>query len=474
MQEVELKLELAPDDADALAAAGLFAGDPQVIHQQATYYDTPDHALAKAGFSLRIRHDGTARTQTIKAGGTTAGLFVRSEWEMPVSDDVPVLDDATPLPAMFGDVLAKIIPLFTVENQRQIWLQDGIEIALDRGRVLAGDREATVCEVELEHKEGDPAALFALARRIAASVPVAPGVLTKAERGYRLINAAPSPTKAQRVVLTPGISAGEAFTVIAQACLRQFGLNAPLVIDHQDGVALHQARVALRRLRSALTIFKPILGDRREPISRHLRWLAGELGKARDLDVLIGRTTDDTLRDRLITARAEAYVVASAAILSQRTRSLMIDLVEWIALGAWQGSTAEDDLRHMPAREFAAGTLDRLRRKVKRGGRNLADLADEPRHDLRKSAKKLRYAAEFFAGLYDRKKERRRRKRFISALADLQDELGALNDIAAAPQVLRSLGLESEASPASAERKALLQAADEAFDGWIDTKRFWR
>lgn len=477
--EVELKLELTPEAADALEAAGVFPGDPEIIRQHAIYFDTPDHDLAKAGLSLRVRRSGDKRIQTIKAAGAAAaGMFVRPEWEREVEDDTPVIDDTTLVPALIGEKIAEIDPLFTVENERRLWLIDGVEIALDRGRVVAGEREAPIYEVELEQKGGEPAAFFAFARRIDAAAPVHLGVLSKAERGYRLLGPAPGAAKAGPVQLAETMTAAAAFQAIVQSCLRHHRLNVPLIFDHQDAGALHQARVALRRLRSALSIHKPMLGDHAQALNGELRWLAGELGKARDIDVLLDRAETSPLRDRLLSARADAYANAIAALRSDRARGLMIDIAEWTALGDWLSGRDGRDLRALPARDFAAKALDRFRRKVKKSGRDLEELDDEARHEVRKAAKKLRYAAEFFGALYVRKRERRRHKRFVAALEALQDELGALNDLAHAPEVLRGLGLADD--PAARpllgpdDRADLLEAAAEAHDALVDAKRFWR
>jgi len=452
-EEVELKLELTLEAADALERAGLFAGKRKIgktVRQHAIYFDTLDHALEAAGFSLRIRRNGKKRVQTIKAdGGSAAGLFARPEWERGVKDDQPVLDDTTPILEVLGDKAADIRPLFTVENERRVWTFDGIEVSLDRGRVIAGDRETHLCEVELEQKGGDVAAIFALASRIASVVPVHLGVLSKAQRGYRLRGPAPVAAKAEPIALTADMTAADAFQAIARACLKQFRLNEPLILDQQDPNAVHQARVALRRLRSALSIHKAMLADDRFPaISAELRWLAGELGDARDLDVLIQRAGDGPLRERLRQARSKAYAKATAALRSDRARALMMDFVAWMTVGDWRLQPQEPEIRTLPVREFADVALDRFHRKVKKGGRDLEALDDEARHEVRKSAKKLRYAVEFFAALYTHKREKRRHKAYVSVLEVLQDQLGALNDLATAPEVLRRLGLADDPSNA--------------------------
>lgn len=478
-REVELKLEMTAEGADRLEAASLLPGEARTVRQHAVYFDTPGHALGQAGWSLRIRDDGQRRVQTIKAGGAAAGLFVRGEWECAVAGDDPILDDATPLAALLGETPDALAPLFVVENERRLWQGEGVEIALDRGRVIAGEREAPFCEVELEAKGADPAALFALARRIDALAPVQPGVLSKAERGYRLIGPVPAASKAGPVRLAATMRAADAFQAIVGECLRHLRLNVPLILDHQDGTALHQARVAMRRLRSALSIHKPMLGGARAAaLNDELRWLAGALGDARDLDVLIARAGDSPLRARLLPARTEAFAHAAVALRSDRARALMLDIVEWVAIGDWLSDPAGAELRALPVTDFAAGALDRFRRKVRKDGRDLEQLDDEARHDLRKAGKKLRYATEFFASLYQDKQEKRRFKRFAAALEALQDQLGALNDLAAAPDLLRRLGLadEAEARPlVEGGRKAdLLDAAGEAHDALVDARRFWR
>lgn len=477
--EVELKLELSAQSADAVEASDLFVGAVKVVRQHAIYFDTPDHDLARAGLSLRIRQNGDRRVQTVKAGAAAAGIFIRPEWEREVSDDTPIIDHTTPIPSLLGEKVSGIAPLFVVENERRIWNDAGIEVALDRGRIVAGDRESAFHEVELERKSGDPAALFALARRINAIAPVHLGALSKGERGYRLLGPASSRSKAEPVEINRTMTAATAFQAIVYACLRHFRLNVPLVLNHRDAGGLHQARVALRRLRSALTIHKNLLTDgRAADFNDELRWLAGELGNARDIDVLIERVGDGPIHARLQEARSHAYDVATAALESDRARTLLLNVVEWVAVGEWLSSDDNADTRDLPARDFADAALRRFRRKVKNGGRNLEKLGDDDRHTVRKAAKKLRYATEFFAALYDQKQEMKRHKRFVSALEVLQDRLGVLNDQAGTEDLLRQLGLtdEPEAAALIAKRpdSQLLEAAADDYDALMDAKRFWR
>lgn len=474
--ETELKLDLSPDGADRVAASGLLVGDPPAIELLSTYFDTADRAVARAGYSLRIRDVGGRRVQTIKAGGARgAGLFVRAEWERPVAGEVPILDAATPLPRLLGPAADALAPAFEARIRRRTWRIDdaagSIELAVDRGEMVSGTHRAPVCEIELELKSGDRAALFALARMIDAIAPVRLGLLSKSERGYRLIAAKRTNGAAETPALAAAMSAAQAFRLIVMDCIRQFRWHETQLLERRDPDALHQARVALRRLRSAFSIFGPMIGDDGARLRDELRWLASTLGEARDLDALRERVQPGAIRDRILLAREASCDRGLEALESARARLLMLDLVQWIAAGDW-GHRGEQ-----PARRFAAQALGRLRRKVKRGGRPLTRLDDDARHGVRKTTKKLRYATEFFAALFERKRERRRRKRFLSAIEALQDRLGTLNDLAAAPDVLARAGLGEQALAALAIDKAakaeLLGLARTAYARLVDSRTFW-
>jgi CHAD domain-containing protein len=192
-----------------------------------------------------------------------------------------------------------------------------------------------------------------------------------------------------------------------------FRLNEPQVLAARDPDALHQARVALRRLRSAFSIFRPLVaGEQGDAIRAELGWISRVLGEARDLDVFIQKrlgNADPMLADKVHAARGTAYDAALAALDSERFRGAMLNLVAWIATGDWRREHAEAAAQ--PVTAFAASALDRFWRKVKKGGRGLGTIGDEARHDVRIAGKKLRYAAEFFAALQKGKKQGRSARR---------------------------------------------------------------
>ncbi|WP_429807137.1 CHAD domain-containing protein [Ensifer sp. B1-9] len=480
--EIELKLELSAEDLARFAESRLLGEPARVEQQRSVYFDTRDRDLYQSGFTLRIRTVGAARIQTIKATGPGASVFARAEWEQPLSADEPVVDRTTPLAAEFGLEPDDLEPHFTVEVERSTWDvdQDGtrIEAVLDRGMVTAGSRQTAVGEIELELKDGDPEALFTLARRIEAIVPVRFGVLSKAERGFRLIDAQPVVFKAEPVELDREMRVTKSFRTIALACLRHYRLNEDVLRERRNPEALHQSRVALRRLRSAISLYKDLLSDdESQRIKGELKWLAGVLGKARDVDVLLTRDPEPELRDQLKTARAARYAEAFEALDSGRGRALLFDLQQWLHCGDYL-STPPAELRDRPVADFAEAVLDRARRKLKKHGRALAKVSDEQRHEARKDAKKLRYAAEFFAALFDDKRGARRYKRFIDAMTALQGRLGTLNDLVSGPLVLGEIGLEdhpdAETLVVHTDKDRLIDHAQNALDDVIDAKRFWR
>lgn len=484
--EIELKLDFDPADRDRLAACPLFGAAPAMTRRLAsTYFDTPGFHLDKAGYALRIRKDGGKRVQTVKAASReAAGLFVRGEWERRVTGDKPVLDEMSgPLLRFFdADLLARVEPIFTTAIDRTegpIDRPDGsrIDYAIDLGEVRAGTRGGAVCELELELKLGTPKALFDLARAVNEIVPLRLGVSTKSERGYALAGKAfAAAVKAEPLKLDRAMAAGDAFAAIAASCLRQYRRNEDLLLLSGGVEQLHQARVALRRLRTAFWLFKPLFDgdDRAEGFASELRGLAAELGGIRDIDVLVPRL-EEPARVALFAIREKRFAHVRKLLDSDRIRLLPIDLAEWLVLGRWRTDPADPDLRDRYIRAYASDRLERLRKRIKHAGKDFADANDDHRHELRKAAKRLRYATEFFVSLYSGRKSRRRMERFLDRLEALQDKLGQLNDIAAAPGLFARLGVEAKLPvPGKKERKRLLDDAQDCFETLIDTKRFWR
>jgi len=452
-QEIELKLNIAPAAIGELPRSAALQGRarPRTKNIVSVYFDTPGFKLRKSGFTLRVRRDGRRRLQTVKQESNGSSLLTRNEWERAIHSSEPDLDAARDTglkPVLSKKIARKLKPLFETSVRRTIFpLHDGqteIELTLDEGRVAAGRKASAFSEVELELKSGAPADLFKVARALGRDVPVHLSLRTKSERGYDLVDGKrASPIKALPVALTDDLTAAPALQAIARACLHQLVANYSLIRLNQPE-AVHQTRIAVRRLRTALSLFSPMLTDTQtQELKAQLRWLTDELSAARELDVFIAGVVKPMAKnggDRaglaallkdLSKRRAQAYARVHSAINSFLFRDLVLNIAAWIEVGDWTKNADElaAAMRQRPIVETAIEELQHRRKKIYKRAGQLRKLSPQRRHKLRIQAKKVRYAAEFFASLFSGKKEEKRRKAFIAALERLQDALGELNDI---------------------------------------------
>jgi len=270
------------------------------------------------------------------------------------------------------------------------------------------------------------------------------------------------------------MTSADALQSIAQSCIRHFRMNEAIFSTRDDADALHQCRVALRRLRSALTLFKPMLRDERyEALRAEVKWMATTLGVARNIDVFTANLKDQPIPRTLRSARKDTYAKARAALDSPRWRAFMLEFVEWLAIGRWSTQPDDVSLLKEPIKHRATCILDRFLKRLKRRGRHLATLDDQARHRVRVEAKKLRYAAEFFAALFSGKAEKRR-KAFGQAIEAMLDSLGELNDLTIASTLRSDLALPQDDAQTRRMRKRLLKKAARQYDTLLDLKPFWR
>jgi inorganic triphosphatase YgiF len=486
--ETELKFQLDPHSFQKLLADPAYFSDQSVARDQvSTYFDTVRHALQRAGLSLRIRRIGDRRIQTVKTeSAETANLFVRSEWERDVAGDTPEIDGLTEALSNAMNEAGEdgIVPLFSIRVTRTavVLTRAGsrIEMVADRGAITADGRKDAICEIELELLEGDPAQLFSIAREIALYVPLKLGTRSKSARGYALLaNRSREAIKADPVRLIADMPVAEAFTAIMNACLHHFRLNEDELERTGAVEPLHQARVALRRLRSALSVFRPMIkGTDLDRLKTELTWLSSLFGDVRNVDVMIDRVHDVQALRTLHAARRERYDNLSKALASPRTRMLMIDLAEWVSTGRWRNDDDVSDIRDLPVSVYSAKVLDKLRRRIKKRSHELAGVGEEARHEVRILAKKLRYSGEFFASLYQTAKGRRRHEIFLKTIEKVQSALGNLNDLSTGRALLIELGIADGDALLSRTGKhkpsRLVAKAQHSLDDLIEAKRFWR
>jgi len=278
------------------------------------------------------------------------------------------------------------------------------------------------------------------------------------------------------------MSANHALQLIARACIQDIHAHEPRLRRSRSPEALHQIRVSLRHWRTAISVFGDANGQERAKAT--LKWLAGELNEARDLDVFAdaletrrnGGVGDEALWGALERARTEAYARADEALKSDRLRRLL-----W---GTGHPGPQADQTDDGPsARKMAAAALDHRWRKLKKRGRKLKGMDAEARHHLRIQAKKVRYTTELCGELFGRPK---RQARMARALKRMQDSMGVLNDLAVGEAVALKLARRA-GSPEAAfaagvfvgtraceEEAAVLKTARSAYSDFAAVDRFWR
>lgn len=486
--ELELKAGLAPADLARLARR-LARGEGQGARPEllvTRYLDTTDGRLAAAGVAVRLRSARGRHLLSVKSARTAVGGFQQArETEVPLARPrfepgaIPDRALAARIAALAGP--APLAPRFETRIRRQAFRlarpHGTVMLAVDRGSIRAGPHVEPVAEVEFELVAGSPEAIFEAAEALLAHVPARLDLPSKAARGEALAHGTPlakTPPASKPPAPRYAAPAGEAFEArlahLAPTIART--LHASLSEDDPEGP--HQLRVALRRLRVALRLFRPVL----LPASaRALAEAARDIGRLvsplRDADVLVGELL-------LPAARAEAPDLAAAleswhAATRQQVRERLcaagatgfaIRLLRLAALGGWQRPGARARLA-TPFEAVVSPGLDRLWKTIRHRGARLAELDPEERHELRKDLKKLRYGTEL-AG------SRASARPFVSALKRLQEDLGAINDLA----VLE--GFAPDLPPADAAALAALVARVGRRDqGRIDTFmgracRHWR
>jgi triphosphatase len=501
--ETELKLHIAPKYADKLAEHPLLQS---ATHQKAsqhlysTYFDTKEHALLKQGVGLRVRRIGDRRVQTLKtAGSGSGGLHQRQEWETDIVGETPEYsqfpEGALPEWCANKNNLEQIEALFVTEFMRTTWLVaiDGseIEVALDQGEVKTPTASRPLNEVELELKSGSADKLFSVALTLQEALPLLIENQSKAAGGYALHQPKPPKYhKAGAVKLNPNMTAEQAFVHILWHCLGHLQANEDMVLYGQDIEGVHQMRVALRRLRSCLSLYEPLIPKKIfTKLRREAKWITDVLGVARDWDVFAlsleqmqqpdNNSSLKNLPKRVANKKRHAYAAVRAALRSPRYSRMLLLFGKWLTQRRWRRKLEDDALSRLDSFviDFASPILESHHQLVKKQGKNLVELSAEELHELRISIKQLAYGTRFFAELYPCFSVRP----YTKSLKVLQDELGILNDGSVASGLLDQAGLDKKA-PARHFFKgwyahqqvthfAQLEAAWQAF---LEQKIFWR
>lgn len=496
MHEIELKLQVPADQRAAVDAAVAGRAPAPQARLQAAYHDTPGRLLAGAGLALRLRREGRRWVQTLKGAGDDG--MTRMEHNVPRDGAAAMPPIAPELHAgtQVGDRLIVLLATQPAAALQTLYRTDirrrartllvrapgvpaaRVELAFDTGRIEADGRAIEVCELEIELLAGSPLTLIDTARRWLPRFGLWFDGRSKAERGDLLARGeAMVPARlATSARLEPQMTAAEAWQCVLRNCADQILANASQVASGEYVAEhVHQLRVGLRRLRSALKLLEndvdTMLGDGAAALFR-------QLGVARDqvvIDAEFGAPLAAAMRRAGLpaapqsTAR-EAPPELAGVLRETASQTLLLDLLA--AMHAEPTLAAGDD---SPLRERLAARLSRWHAQVVADAKRYAELDDAQRHRLRKRAKRLRYAAEFCAALF----KRRAVRRYLKALRALQERLGAVSDAAMAMAAFAQRGdADAYAMFAlgwlTARHEALIAVAVPELKDFAKVERFWK
>lgn len=466
----------APPVSGLTFAGGATPADPSTEELRATYFDTPDLRLVRAGITLRRRTGGTDEGWHLKVPGMDADS--RDELRLPLDDQPPAQRDAAPagalpadsLPAEFAGLLlgyargVPLTPVARIVTQRTSWQLLGARgrpvAELTDDRVEAADlrRDTTTHWREVEFElagDGDTALLKsadAELRRHGLRRSSAPSKLARLLRPERRgATRTPSAGRTPSARSADGTAGGAVLDYLrAQVAALT---TTDLAARRAEPDSVHQLRVATRRLRSALRVFRGLLDQSlTEPIRAELRWLGRQLSPARDLEVMEATLTRQVaalpgelvvgpvsarLTRHFAPARAEAAATVDETLRSDRYLRLLDVLDRLIS----------DPPLTKPAARPAKDELPRHVRKAYRTTKRRVGRIDDARdheealHDARKAAKRLRYAAELARPAVGKPADRlrKRAKKVASVLGEHQDS-AVINPL------LRQLGAQSRQS----------------------------
>lgn len=453
--ENEIELKLLTDLRTArriwshAAVKPLLKQPPRTRHIKTVYFDTPDFALMGTGAAFRIRSTGNQFEQHLKLSGTAEGcVFHRQEWQAPISSNKPEFSawDGEPaqITAPFQNALR---PVFESDMERTDALlcttEWDIEIAVDHGfiRALQPDGsikdETPLVEVELELKRGNPIHIYKLALDLSTSLPLRAGWQSKAQRGFELTSGITPPVHmAGKLKPDDDLSHAHAIASILGDALTHYLANIPNLESEGAVEAVHQARIACRRIRAALLLATPFMDSKENRnISETFKAIANHLSPVRDIDVLrtqaipcVIHAAETPLDIRLALEKTclelhkRRNTILSAACKKLRS-SEITQATLLLALRICQLKQSDNKER---IDSFASFQIEKLYQPLKKRDKVLRVQDPLACHEIRIATKKLRYLIEFCAALYGKKKL----QKYAKALAKLQNALGEANDVA--------------------------------------------
>ena len=505
MNEFELKFEIPAQSLPKIVAA-VHAKKAQLHILQACYFDTKDGALAKNGLTLRMRKEGNDWVQTAK--GLTSNSLDRLEHNVEIGSSKSILTKnivlgnktasskpSSHMPSINlsrhadekigrqimralkvkpGELMPLLMPMYETDVQRLKFSVKHagsiIEIALDQGMVISGGRSATLCELEIELKQGSSEHAIALARTWCAAHGLWLSTINKSMKGQRLHDYLLSSQLKHKglqdkLKFKTDANGQQMVKAVFQSCLNQILANASEIASGSHNAEhIHQLRVGIRRLRTAMRELT-VLADGINPAwEKPLVDAFRALGEQRDDDylnqVLQPQIAAEGGPDVSTHIAAAKLLDAGLVVRSKVFQDTLLCLIAYVNSRYLNGANASDSInsdaknvadnakenyKHKKVSKILANRLDKLHEKIVKERKKFLALTETQQHSVRKHFKRLRYLAEFSAPYFSKSvfttssSEKKRTLAFITALKPVQDALGFYNDELMALQTYRTL-----------------------------------
>ncbi|MBU6419572.1 MAG: CHAD domain-containing protein [Proteobacteria bacterium] len=451
-------LRFSLDEARFIALAGNPAlGAPGISRRiQHRFFDTEDFALARQGITLSLRKAGRNLRLELLCKGETLEAATASHVPDPAAFGPEW--QATLTAALNNAPLHETASASIKQTTRELGEN---RLVFETGSVIARDQKIPFSEMEIS---GPALSLPESALALAAGPTLRLQPESLGPRAVRQAGGPPPSVHKAGQGLEGEPCLDDAVADIMRACLEQFITNWPVFYEGDEVGAVHQMRVAMRRLRSALGLFSRALpAPEFLTLRNEAKRIAASMGEARNWDVFIAMLRNGpaaafpdeagfaALEAQCAAHRQAGYAKVRALLEDPATTRFLLTAQALVARRGWRGALPAETLPSLaePAKTFGARSLARLYRKLRKQGKHLASLPAQDRHQVRIDLKKLRYAAEFFGGLLE---SRSRVRAFNHAASVLQDELGKLNDMVTAealaarlradsPEATRALGI---------------------------------
>ncbi len=452
-----------------------FALGPRTTHElRDTVLDTAERTLSQQRIALRIRHDGSRYHLTLKSPGSVHGA-VHQRHEIEQQLDPQHRDQRAHWPAEIADPVeqlvgsAQLMPLIKIRNRRRTWLvsrADVIvaELALDRGKIEADGRSMPMHELEIELKDqGTPADLQALCNIVEQQLPLQPEQRSKMQRGVMLLEQrerTPELEAARDLTpMQPTADLAEAGRSILAKYAHKLHQALPVARIGSDPEGVHDARVAIRRIRATLAALSTAVYDPEQvkPLRKQLKQLATSLGSVRDADVFLLHLAEHAaqlgpqaaqltpLQDLLRTQRDTGREQMLARLASSKTTKLLQQLDDFVLTPGAGLRQLVDDPHERPrtlVRHWLGSIIWDHYEQVRAYEVDLSSAEPATLHRLRIAIKHLRYTLELFMPALDKEA-----KSLHEQLVAAQDHFGALQDAEVAIELADAVLLEHPDNP---------------------------